>query len=169
MSFYGGGGGGTNTGWKLVESFDVTSTTFDETVSVDGDASPIMMINGFGTFSSGNNPYILFNNDSGLNYYTGSILQDGASLTGYVNTVNKIALFPGPTATGATTNFLYLKDIGAQRQVQQYRSLYDTINVDKFVIVQWFRWTNTTDKITSIQLKSAGDFTGFINFYKMVS
>ena len=156
--------------WVLVQEYNISSgDTLSETIPWDGETNDQIYINFYG-YHGGNNIYIRINNDSGSNYLSGSIVQDGNTLDGgpyqYFGATDRISIIGGAAGMYQTKLYGSFKNLGEYRPINMNRTFNTSSNTDSIISTAGYTWQNTVDDVTSIYIGGGSGVVGKLSIYK---
>jgi hypothetical protein len=155
-----------NTDWKIVSEFNLSSSAASESIVWDPSTYPEIQIIVHIKNTSGNQPYLRFNSDSGNNYSQGWLAPDGAVVNaGHTASHDEIPLTNSSDGDYYCVWTGHLANYGTRRMLIGHRHGFYSGNTDLMIGVTFWRWNNTSSDITTVDIGS-GNITGNIRIYK---
>jgi hypothetical protein len=156
--------------YELVKEYNLDNETLDDTFDWDGEADTECRIISDYKSTGATVLRVRCNEDSGNNYLTSIVYNDGSNTAGVYDTINGFNLgfcYAGGSCSSDAT--LYLKNIGEHRKSIGRQNRHDPIAESTMLaLMEGGRWTNTADNVESLALTSQGaNISGNIRVYKL--
>lgn len=156
---------------ELIEEWNLESGSIDDTFEWDGDTEEVFVEFAFNKDTSSAVDFLIIpNNDVAANYNlsTFTVNNDNTTSTSYNSPASSNGLFVAGTGS-ASLNITFRGEFRTNLKLSDaYRkSNSDLYRSDTWTWSQYMtQWTNTTDRVSSINVKLTGDVTGWVKLYK---